>query len=522
MTAATGLPSRDLPAESRRDVWVLTYAVFGAGLCSIVYELLIATTVSYFEGDAITYFSLTIGLYMAAMGAGAYLSKAITRDLLAWFVAVEIALATVGGFSVALLYLMFAETDWFLGAYVLLTLLVGVLIGLEIPLLTRILDDYTSLRVNIAHVLSLDYLGALVASLAFPLLLLPWLGVFASALVVGLLNATIAVVVCGRFGSRLAGRTRVFVAATVVSAAGLAGLLAFSGNALALWTGAVYDGRVLHAERSRHQEIVLTRFRGDVRLFLDGNLQFASVDEHRYHEALVHVPLSVAERRRRVLLLGAGDGLAARELLKHKDVESITVVDLDPAILALAREHPEVRRLNGGALDDPRVTTVAADAFGFLALRRALWDVIIADLPDPNNAALARLYTREFYELVRQNLAPDGVFVTQATSPYYASRAFRGIEATVGAVFPGTLAYHAWVPSFGDWGFVLAAGRPLAPADADPARLPPGLRHLDGKRLETLFVLDRDRTDDAPVAVSTLDRPAILTDYLAGWRQWPR
>lgn len=504
----------------RADLWALTYSVFAAGLCSIVYELLIATTVAYFEGDSVTYFSLTIGLYMAAMGAGAYASKALHADLIAWFVAIEIVLALAGGGSVALLYLVFAGGEWFLATYVLLTLVIGFLIGLEIPLLTRVLQDYAPLRVNIAHVLSLDYLGALVASVAFPLLLLPWFGVLSSAVVVGLANITIAVVVAVRFRATI-GRWRTGMT-TATAGAGLALvlLLATGDHVIAFWGSRVYDGRVLHAERSRFQEIALTRFRGDTRLYLDGNLQFSSVDEHRYHEALAHVPVLMAGHPRDILLLGGGDGLAVRELLKHDGVRSITVVELDAAVISLAKEHPVIRALNGDSLTrDPRVAVLVADALQVLGERRRLYDVVIADLPDPNNPTLARLYTREFYQLARQNLSPSGVFVTQATSPYYAHRAFRAIHATVAAVFEHTLPYHVWVPSFGDWGFIVASSGDLQIPTETAHTLPP-TRFLTRNTLGAMFVMDPDRAGNEPVEVSTFDRPAILSYYLAGWRQW--
>lgn len=517
------MPAGDDGHGKRRsiEVFTLVYAIFVAGLCSIVYELLIATTVSYFQGDTVRVFSLTIGLYMAAMGLGAYASKYVTGNLLVWFVVAELALSFLGAVSVPVLYFSFSHTDWFAAAWVVLTVAIGVVIGLEIPFLTRLLQGYDSLRVNIAHVLSLDYFGALVATVAFPLLLLPLLGTFRSGLVLGLINLSIGILVLWCFRDRIGRAVAACRAASVLIAVAIVGTLAGAESLLGLWNQASYGARVLFAERTEHQWIVLTRDRDDVRLYLDGHLQFSSVDEHRYHETLVHVPLAFAPAARSVLVLGGGDGLAVREVLKHPDVAAVTLVDLDPAVTGLAATHPHLTRLNGDSLRaDPRVRVVNDDAFSFLSERSALYDVIIADLPDPNSSALARLYSREFYQLIDRNLAPEGVFMTQATSPFFARRAFWGIHATVASVFPHVRPLHALVPSFGDWGFVVAARRPLDEAVTRPV---PGIttRFLDDRVFAKLFVFEKDLKAEA-VEPSTLDRPIVLSYYLEGWQQWPR
>ncbi len=515
-------------AGRRRSVEIVTlvYAVFVAGLCSIVYELLIATTVAGFEGDTVTWFSITIGLYMAAMGAGAFLSKFVKGDLLRPFVAAEVALGLIGAASVPALYLGWMLGDGFHVIYAVVTIAVGLLIGLEIPFLTRILQEYATLRVSIAHVLSLDYLGALLATIAFPFLLLPVLGTFRAGLALGLLNMTIALLVLWCFRSRLgASAVRSLRAASLLVVGVVVAALIAAETLLAAWTQQAYDARILHAEHTPYQWVVLTRHRDDLRLYLDGNLQFSSIDEHRYHEALVHVPMTLASSPRRVLVLGGGDGLAVRELLKYPTVESITLIDLDPAVLALGQSNPHLTALNGQSLTgDRRVRVIAGDAVSLLAERSNLWDVIIADLPDPNNDALARLYTIEFYRQIAANLAPDGVFVTQATSPFYARRAFWGVRASLAAVFDHTAPYHALVPSFGDWGFVAASRRPLDVAAA-AGRLAVPTRFLDAELFPTLFVFEKDLrepTAGEAVAASTLARPRILSYYLDGWRQWPR
>jgi spermidine synthase len=279
----------------------------------------------------------------------------------------------------------------------------------------------------------------------------------------------------------------------------------------------LFDDPVVVSERSAYQEIVVTQsqpLRGaaDLRLFLDGDLQFSSVDEYRYHEALVHPVL--AGRHDSVLILGGGDGLALREVLRYVDVRRVVLVDLDPAVTRLARTDSRFRALNRRAFDDPRVRVVNADAFSWLRSDHDPFDSVIVDLPDPDATATAKLYSVEFYGLVRTALAPGGRAVVQAGSPYFAPRSFWCIHATMRAAGLATVAYHVDVPSFGDWGFVLAApgGVTLAmPADAPPTRF------LDADVLRTADVFPKDRRA-VPVRPSTLDRPVILTYARAEWQ----
>jgi spermidine synthase len=507
-----------------RDIFTLIYAVFIAGLCSIIYELLIATTVTYFEGDSVRYFSLTIGFYMASMGVGAYTSKFATGDLLRKLVYAETLLGVVGGFSIPLLYLAYAWTDQFLTIYVFFTLIIGFLIGLEVPFLTRLLEKYGSLRVNIAHVLTLDYFGALIATIAFPLVLLPFLGTFRTGLVFGLMNMSIGLLLLWHFPQRIGARTTfLFRFLTLLIGAGIIAALVLSQFLLKEWNNRMYDARVIHSEQTRYQQIVLTKSRSDLRLFLDGNLQFSSLDEYRYHEALVHPALAVltefGKPKIRALFLGGGDGLAVREILKHPKIEAVTLVDLDPAVTRIGMENPHVRSLNEDSLvRDRRVRIINADAFSFLKKSATLYDLVIADLPDPNNTDLARLYSTEFFQLARNALAPDGVFLTQATSPFFAKKAFWTIHESVRTRFPHVMPFHVSVPSFGDWGFVLASGRKLDWTQASK-QLPANLRFMDKDIMVKMIHFAKDlRVKEAEP--STLDHPIILRLYLDGWRKW--
>lgn len=510
--------TQSFAASRSAHVKVLIYSTFIAGLCSIVYELLIATTGSYFLGDSVRQFSLVIGFYMASMGGGSYISRLLPdRNLLQIFVTIEIALGLLGGLSVPLLYFSFAYLGFFQAALLLATSVVGFLIGMEIPLLSRLMSGNFALKDNISNVLSLDYLGALVATLLFPFLFLPYLGVFKTSLAFGLINMSIGFAVVYVFADVLKLRQkRILYMYSALAAAMLLSTFIFSKALLAVWTDAMYEDRIVYAKETPYQHIVMTKDREDVRLFLNGNLQFSSIDEYRYHEALVHIPM-LGCNCRRVLLLGGGDGLAVRELLKYPSVEEITVVDLDPAITELAVSHPLLTRLNQDALSNEKVRVVNKDAFIFLSEVKSLFDLIVIDLPDPNNTALARLYSREFYWLVKSHLADGGRFVTQATSPYYATKAFWSIYQTVReAGFEYLAPYHVSIPSFGEWGFILSS---MSPVEVNQHEVTVDTRFLEPGAIKRALFFEKDLIAK-DVKPSTLDSPSVLHYYLDGWKYW--
>ncbi|VAX28596.1 Spermidine synthase [hydrothermal vent metagenome] len=496
---------------------VLIISIFIAGLCSIIYELLISTASAYFLGDSVKQFSITIGLYMAAMGIGSYLSRLIKTNLLSKFIAIEILLGFLGGMSVPILYFCYAFTDMYSLYMVLLIVAIGTLIGLEIPLLTRIMEHYYVLKINISNVLSIDYFGALIATLLFPFILLPFLGTFKSSLFFGLINMGIGFLNLWCFREVLnIGRRRIYAIASVTVFVSLLSVFLTAPFLLKHWSNSLYEDRIVLSTQSRYQKIVLTKDKDDIRLFLNGNLQFSSIDEYRYHEALVHVPFALADKRKHILLLGGGDGLAVREMLKYPEVESITVVDLDPEIIRISTENNHLRRINQDSLQDKRVSIINRDAFIFLKETSGQFDVIIADLPDPNNISLSRLYSKEFYRFIRARLTENGTFLTQATSPYFAKRAFWSIKNTIETAALHTRPYHLYIPSFGDWGFVLASKKEI---NLNNIQIDVTTRYLETALLPGLFTFSKDLRH-ADAAPSTLDKPLVLTYYLKGWKHW--
>ena len=500
-----------VPLDSA-DRALLGLSIVLVSLCGIGYELAIASTSSYLLGNSVLQFSLTIGLFMFGMGIGSFLSRYTTHDVIARFVWVETALVVVGGTSTLALFVAFSTIG---GLYAPLMygylLAIGTLVGIEIPLLLQILGGGDELRKNVANVLSLDYLGALAGSIAFPLLLLPHLGLIRSAFAIGVVNGLVGLLAAHRFRTRLAHPGRVLVAAWAALLL-LVGVTIAGTRLTAFAEQHLYNDLIVYTAQSDYQRIVFTRneMNGDYRLYLDGHLQFAERDEHRYHEALVHPALSLPGPHARVLVLGGGDGLAARELLTYPDVQRVDLVDLDPAITHLASEFPPLRAINRNALDDPRMHVHNADAFTFVAGSREQFDRIVVDMPDPHNEALNKLYSVEFYRLLERRLAPGGVLVTQATSPFLTRCTFWSIEASMTAAGLRTMSYQVPIPTFGIWGFHIAARTPMTPA-AMQLRVP--TRYLTPGVLAGLTQFDGDTAPRDCAARNSFHQPSLYLTY---------
>ncbi len=483
--------------------------------CGLIYELVAGTLSSYLLGDSVTQFSTVIGVYLSAMGLGSYLSKFLQRGLARRFVDLELAVALVGGFSAPILFQAFAHTHAFRVVLYGVVASVGTLVGLEIPILMRILKDQIRFKDLVAGVLTLDYIGALFASLLFPLLFMPKLGLVRTSLLFGLLNAAVGLWSTHLLVTQL-GPTRMIRLRCLAVMAILAVGLAFAGKFTLAVEEEIFADEIVYAKDSEYQRIVLTRGRGSFQLFLNGNLQFSSADEYRYHEALVHPAFSVKPDAQRVLICGGGDGLAVREVLKHPSVREVVLVDLDPAMTDMARRQPMVRTLNGAALDDPRVRVVNADAMVWLQENAvAPFDLALVDFPDPNTYALGKLYTARFYRLLQRRLTADAVIAVQSTSPLMARESFWCITATMESAGLKVRPYHLAVPSFGVWGFALASKRDFAV----PTRVLPGLRHLSDEATAAMFAFPKDM-DRVPVEVNRLDNQVLVHLYAREWRRW--
>jgi spermidine synthase len=484
--------------------------------CGLVYELLAGTLASYVLGDSVTQFSLIIGLYLSALGVGAWLSGFIDTELAKKFIEVEIAVALLGGLSAPLLFLSFARLSYFQVILYSIVLGIGTLVGLEIPLLMRILKDQLDFKDLVARVLTFDYIGALIASLLFPLFLVPKLGLVRTSLAFGILNAAVGLWATWLLQPQMKGKvTGLRIRAVLVMVLLLIGFI--KANTLTqLAEEDLFADDIIYTKTTSYQRIVITRNRAGFQLFLNGHLQFSSADEYRYHEALVHPAVMAAGGApRRVLVLGGGDGLALREILRYPAVESITLVDLDPAMTNLSASFPPLADLNKQAFADPRVQVINQDAMVWLEEKVEPFDVVIIDFPDPNTFALGKLYTTRFYKLLKARLTPEAAVSIQSTSPLFARASYWCIMKTLESAGFVVHPYQTSVPSFGVWGFALARLQEFKP----PTVAPPGLRFLDDKAMPGLFLLSTD-IGPVPVEVNRLDNQVLVRYYEAEWKRY--
>ena len=506
-----------------KQVPLLFLNVIIIATCGLIYELLAGTLASYVLGDSVTQFSLIIGIYLSAMGVGSWLSGYLDKELAKRFVEIELAVAVAGGFSAPLLFLTFANVSYFQIILYSTVFVIGTLVGLEIPLLMRILKDELDFKKLVARVLALDYVGALVASLLFPIFLVPKLGLTRTSLVFGLLNAGV-----GIWGTWLLDnlikdrdllvlRIKGFVIIILL-------LIAFikADSLTSLAEDALFVDNIIYAKSSPYQRIVVTKGKTGYALFLNGNLQFNSFDEYRYHEALVHPAFAAfGKDAKRILVLGGGDGLAVREVLKHKSIETVTLVDLDPMMTDVSKSVAALGELNKHSLEDRRVQIINNDAFVWLDQTEIEpFDVAIIDFPDPNNFALGKLYTTRFYNLLKQKLKPDSAIVVQTTSPLIARNSFWCIIKTIEAAGFTVKPFQTTVPSFGIWGYALAKLQPFETPEKPPANIE--LKFLNDQTFASMFEFsaDTDLPKTEEIEINRLDNQALVRYYEAEWRRF--
>ncbi|WP_425073012.1 polyamine aminopropyltransferase [Sagittula sp. S175] len=497
---------------AQRKAVVLLGSILIVALCGIVYELIIGAVSSYLLGNSIYQFSLTIGFFMFAMGVGSYVSRFIGGNLIQAFVWVELALAVVGGLCSIALFMLFPYAPWLYttGMFFFISA-IGLLVGLEIPILTRVLSQRSTTRESISDVLSLDYIGALIGSVAFPILLLPSLGLISSSFAIGLTNCGVALLNVLWLRDELDDFKRMLMA-TLVTFLLLCVLTLTANRITAFAQDHLYFDQIVMRKQSPYQALVVTNTwkKNDVRLYIDGHLQFAQADEYRYHEALVHPLMTWGGRApEQVLILGGGDGLAVREILRHPSITRIDLVDLDPAITDLARDFEPLKRLNKNAMSAEVLHLYNMDAFTFVKDAEVKYDRVILDFPDPHNEALSKLYAVEFYAMVRRILAPGGAVVSQSSSPFFSPHTYWTVGHTMAEIFPQVVNYQVSVPSFGVWGFTLAS---LDPA-ATLGPLPDGLRYLTPQTFAAALDFPSDIQPRRALRVNSIFNPTIYEEY---------
>ncbi|HEX2607984.1 MAG TPA: polyamine aminopropyltransferase [Flavisolibacter sp.] len=496
--------------------WLLLVAVFVIATCGLIYELVAGTLASYLLGDSVTQFSTIIGIYLFSMGIGSFLSKYFERGLLQWFIRIELLVGLVGGFSSAILFLVFPLASSFRLILYALVLLTGILVGLEIPILMRILKDKVAFKDLVSRVFTFDYIGALLASLIFPLLLVPHLGLIRTSLFFGILNIGVGAYLTHRFRAELKRVTALKTWAVCLLFAELVAF-AFSERILSYSETMSFNDQVVYATSSLYQRIVLTRNKRETRLFLNGNLQFSTADEYRYHEALVHPALSSVEHPQNILVLGGGDGLAVREILKYPQVDRITLVDLDARMTQLFTRQELLLKINHASLLDKKVHVYNEDAFVWLRRNTLQFDAIIVDFPDPSNFSIGKLYSTLFYQLLKKAMKPETIAVIQSTSPFVAPKSFWCVNETLRAAGLETMAYHNYVPSFGEWGYIMAM-----PQKAHHwfSALPSGLRFLNLQTLGQMLNFPDDMKPHTKVLPNKLNNQVLVNYFEEEWANY--
>ena len=493
--------------------WLLLVAVFVIATCGLIYELVAGTLASYLLGDSVTQFSTIIGVYLFSMGIGSFLSKYFDKALLQWFIRIELLVGLIGGFSSAILFIVFPLAISFRIILYAIVCITGILVGLEIPLLMRILKDKVEFKELVSRVFTFDYIGALLASLIFPLLLVPHLGLIRTSLFFGILNICVGWYLAHHFSKEIKQAVSLKATAIILLLVQLVAFV-FSENIMAYSETMAYNDQVVYAASSPYQRVVITKNKRETRLFLNGNLQFSTADEYRYHEALVHPALSSVVSPRKVLVLGGGDGLAVREILKYPSVENITLVDLDPLMTNLFSTQEVLLRINQSSLLNKKVKVQNADAFVWLRDNKELFDAVVVDFPDPSNFSIGKLYSTLFYQMLKKALQPGAIVVIQSTSPYVAPKSYWCVDTTLRSVGLQTLTYHNYVPSFGEWGYIIATTQPDRQWFT---ALPPGLKYLNSATLRQMFLFPEDMKARQPLMPNKLNNQVLVNYFEEEW-----
>ena len=543
--------------------FILYLATFIMGGCGLAYEYTLSRVAADLLGNSARQWALVIGVMMFCMGIGADLQKRLQdKGLIDKFIGAEILLGLIGGGGpLALLFTYGMAPNYYIVVQYAFIGSIGLLLGFELPLIARLNSVYISqLEVNLGKVLKMDYVGALTGALIWVFLLPRFFTLIETAFILGLLNLAAATILLVYFRSQVTF-SKHLLTALLIAILSLTGGLFKSRHWTANAEQYLYRDRVILSRTTRFQHIVLTRSKAnEISCYINGSLQFNSADEHIYHENLVHPAFALAKAQRRVLILGGGDGLAAREILKYQTVKELVLCDLDPEMTDLARNHPNFIELNHNSLNNARikilknnilisqnqdeiirvpnqhqrfgsrpekvakVTLVHLDAASLLEKLAGKFDIIIVDFPDPNNEELAKLYSRIFYRRLADRLAIDGIFVQQATSPYHAKEAFLCIGRSMAAADLSVIPYHDNVPSFGEWGWWIGghqerwSQKELKNKLKQITSLAVQTNYLTPELINATLDFGKNQLSTKESEINTLVNHKIFTYYLKGWQ----
>ena len=504
--------------SNKKKSLVLKIALFATGFSGIVAEYVLSTLASYFIGNAILQFTLIVSIMLFSMGLGSRISKTFSSNIVFYFVIAELLLSLLVSFSAIASYIIYgySNNSWII--IYLLSIAIGLLIGLEIPFATRINDSYEELRLNISNILEKDYYGSLLGGLFFAFIGLPYLGLTYTPFVLGLVNLIVSFWLFFTLKEHISKKLQrvLWISYISVFSIVLLGLL-YAKPLVLFGEQAKYKDKIVFSEQTKYQKIVITEWSDWHSLYINGNQQLSTFDEYLYHEPMVHIALGLTAVKKDILILGGGDGCIARELLQYEDVNTITLVDLDPKMIEIGKTHPIFASINKNSLNHPKVTTITADAFTFLEQSKNTYDVILVDLPDPNNVDLNKLYTKEFYTICHNHLADEGTFITQSGSPYYATKAFYCIEKTLRTSGFHTLPMHNQILTLGEWGWILAKKTPLHKEDLETIDFKNlRLKWLNKEVLPAITSFGKPLVDTTGIKINTIFEPTLYTYYKQG------
>ncbi|GGB52478.1 polyamine aminopropyltransferase [Shewanella inventionis] len=465
--------------------------------CGLIYEYLLSHYAGRILGALEAAIYTMIGLMIVSMGVGAFAARKI-KCAFTGFAMLELTVALCGSFAIIItaavigfgqqLPLAIANTlglppdhipnGGFIASLQTLSeylpyvwgVLLGLMIGMEIPLIARVRQSLSDAHLlhNAGTIYGADYIGAGVGAAIWVGFMLA-IDIQLAAALTASVNLLAGLGFIWRFWAQIRHVKLLLVGHIIASV--VIGLLAVKGPSWEQhFNNLLYKDKVVYAKATRFQQLNFTeRLRGGgltpvYNLYINGRLQFSSSDEHIYHSFLVHPTLAASARHDKVLIIGGGDGLGLKQVLKWQP-KAVTLMDLDEDLLTLFKTPPAdmpahlseaLLTLNGDALNDPRLTLVVDDAFNGvdkLLSQGEMFDAIIVDLPDPSHPDLNKLYSDLFYRKLNELLSADGVITVQSTSPYHAPNAFISVGKTLGAAGFTVKQYHHNVPSFGEWGW---------------------------------------------------------------------
>ena len=502
---------------------ILKLCLFATGLSGIVAEYVLSTLATYFLGNSVLQWTMIVSIMLFSMGLGARITKVMDGNLLEKFIWIEIALSILASFVSLITYTVATYTIYTGFAIYSLSIIIGLLIGMEIPLVIRINDQFESLKINVSSMMENDYYGSLLGGMFFAFVGLPLLGLTYTPFILGFVNYSVAIVLLAVLWKDLDKqlKSRLSLANIFVFFLIFTGMLN-ANNVIAHGEEMRYKDRVIYSKQTKYQKLVITQSNEDYWLFINGNQQLSTVDEIMYHEPLVHPLLKLYPNPRDILILGGGDGCAAREILKYDGVQNITLVDLDPEMTKIALEHPVLSEINQHAMEHEKVEIINQDGYTYLEEGNKYFDIIIIDFPDPKSIELGRLYSYEFYKLCYKSLKPNGLVITQAGSPYFAARAYKCIDLTMSEAGFSTVPIHNQVITLGEWGWILGAKSLTksqfkdALINLDFQDIPTKWINHEAMTLMTSFGKDFTIDPSDSIEINTIHNPVLFNYYMKG------